>query len=51
MVLFWKFKKPLRGVALLEEARHWGWALKIYSPAPLPIPPLCFLYMVKDAIG
>lgn len=23
--------------ALLAEVRHWGWALRVYSTAPLPV--------------
>lgn len=39
----------LGGGALLEVLRlcHWGWAVKVYSPTPLPIHSLCFLWLKR----
>ena len=37
VVLFGEVMEALADGALLEEICHWGWALGVHSPAPLPI--------------
>lgn len=32
-----KFVEPSGGRALLEEVSHWGWALRLEMPTPLPV--------------
>lgn len=49
--MFGKIIEYLGGAALPEEVHHWGWALGVYSPTPLPIPSLCFPGVEKDAIS
>lgn len=41
---------PSGGAALLEEAHHWGQALRVYNLATLPVYSLYFLCVCGDVI-
>lgn len=42
--------EPSGGMALLEEVRHWGRTLRVYSSAQLPVCPLRFVFSIEDVI-
>lgn len=47
---WWQFREVtelLRNPVLLEEVCQWGWQLRVYNLALLPVPSLCFLRVAE----
>lgn len=51
VVQFGEVEGLVGGRAWLKEACHWGWALRVWSLAPLLMDSLCFRFVAEGVIS